>query len=59
MKNETYNELAEIYKNKTQWKDKIDFVGSCLNHDDIKVKGKAIWILALYCAKSHSVRLYA
>ena len=45
MKTETYNELAEIYKNKTQWKDKFDFVGSCLNHEDTKVKGKAIWIL--------------
>ena len=45
MKNETYNELAAIYKNKTQWKDKIDFVGSCLNSENTKVKGKAIWIL--------------
>ena len=45
MKTETYNDLAEIYKNKTQWKDKIDFVGSCLNHTDTKVQGKAIWIL--------------
>ena len=45
MKTETYNELAEIYKNKTQWKDKIDYVGSCLNYEDTKVQGKAIWIL--------------
>ena len=45
MKTETYNELAEINKNKTQWKDKIDFVGSCLNNEDTKVQGKAIWIL--------------
>ena len=45
MKTETYIELAKIYKNKTQWKDKIDYVGSCLKYEDTKVKGKAIWIL--------------
>lgn len=45
MKNETYNTLAEIYKNKSQWKEEIDFVGSCLKDEDTKVKGKAIWIL--------------
>ena len=44
MNNETYNELAEIYKNKTQWKNKIDFVGSCLNNEDTnkKIYSKAL-----------------
>lgn len=45
MKNETYNKLAAIYKNKANWKNQIDFTGSCLNAGDSKVIGKAIWIL--------------
>ena len=45
MKNETYNKLAAIYKDKTNWKNQIDFTGSCLNAGDSKVIGKAIWIL--------------
>ena len=45
MKNETYNKLAAIYKDKANWKNQIDFTGSCLNAGDSKVIGKAIWIL--------------
>ena len=45
MKDETYNKLAAIYKDKDNWKNQIEFTGNCLKHTDAKVKGKAIWIL--------------
>ena len=40
-----YSKLSQIYKNKSCWKEQLQFVGSCLNNEDTKVRAKAIWIL--------------
>ena len=45
MKNETYKQLSEIYKNKSAWLEQLEFVAGCLNNEDSKVQAKALWIL--------------
>ena len=45
MKNETYKQLSEIYKNKSAWLEQLDFVALCLKNENEKVQAKAIWIL--------------
>lgn len=45
MKNETYRKLSEIYKNKPEWLEQLDFVAGCLKKEDAEVQAKAVWIL--------------
>ena len=42
---ELYKELGELTKARDRWKESIPYVSSLLNHDSVKIRAKAIWLL--------------
>ncbi len=42
---ELYKELGILTKDKSRWKDNIPYVSSLLNHESVKVRAKALWLL--------------
>ena len=43
--NETYQQLAELTKDREKWEESIPYVSSLLAHDSAKIKAKALWLL--------------
>jgi HEAT repeat protein len=43
---ELYKSLGELTKNKAKWKEEIPYVFSLLANDSVKIKAKALWLLA-------------
>ena len=42
---ETYQQLAELTKDREKWEESIPYVSSLLAHDSAKIKAKALWLL--------------
>ena len=40
-----YKELGAITKDKSCWKEKISYVASLLEHESVKIKAKALWLI--------------
>jgi len=40
-----YKELGAITKDKSCWKEKISYVASLLDHESVKIKAKALWLI--------------
>ena len=40
-----YKELGTLTKEKDQWKERIPYVSSLLNHESVKIQAKALWLL--------------
>ena len=43
---ELYKELGALTKSKDKWEENIPYVKSLLAHDSLKIKAKALWLLA-------------
>jgi HEAT repeat protein len=41
-----YKELGILTKNKEKWKENIPYVSSLLSHESVKIRAKALWLLA-------------
>ena len=42
---ETYQQLAELTKDREKWEESIPYVSSLLAHDSVKIKAKTLWLL--------------
>ena len=42
---ELYKELGLLTKDKSRWKENISYVSSLLDHESVKIKAKALWLL--------------
>ena len=42
---EIYKELGALTKDKTAWKDNIPYVSSLIDHESVKIKAKALWLI--------------
>ena len=42
---ETFQQLAELTKDREKWEESIPYVSSLLAHDSVKIKAKALWLL--------------
>ena len=42
---ELYKELGILTKEKDQWEESIPYVSSLLNHESVKIRAKALWLL--------------
>ena len=40
-----YKDLGQLTKDKRKWKENIPYVSSLLNHESVKIKAKALWLL--------------
>ena len=40
-----YKDLGALTKDRSKWKEKIPYVSSLLNHESVKIKAKALWLL--------------
>ena len=40
-----YKDLGALTKDRSRWKEKIPYVSSLLNHESVKIKAKALWLL--------------
>ena len=40
-----YKDLGVLTKDRSKWKEKIPYVSSLLNHESVKIKAKALWLL--------------
>lgn len=40
-----YSELSSLTKNKELWEENIDYVGSLLENQSLKITAKALWML--------------
>ncbi len=40
-----YKELGAITKDKSCWKERIPYVASLLDHESVKIKAKALWLI--------------
>lgn len=45
METELYKELGALTKDRERWEESIPYVASLLEHDSVKVKAKALWLL--------------
>ena len=42
---ELYKELGILTKNRDRWNESIPYVASLLNHESVKIRAKALWLL--------------
>ena len=42
---ELYKELGVFTKDKSNWEENIPYILSLLNHDSVKIRAKALWLL--------------
>ena len=42
---EIYKELGVLTRNKERWEESVPYVASLLEHDSVKIKAKALWLL--------------
>ena len=40
-----YQELGQLTKDKTRWKESIPYLSSLLTHESVKIQAKALWLL--------------
>ena len=40
-----YKDLGALMKDRSMWKENIPYVSSLLNHESVKIKAKALWLL--------------
>ena len=40
-----YKELGVLTKDRSKWKENIPYISSLLNHESVKIKAKALWLL--------------
>jgi len=40
-----YKELGTLTKEKDKWEASIPYVSSLLNHESVKIRAKALWLL--------------
>ena len=43
--NEIYRQLSELTKDKSRWEESIPDVSAYLDHESVKIKAKALWLL--------------
>ena len=42
---ELYKKLGELTRNRKEWEENIPYVFTLLDHDSVKIKAKALWLL--------------